>query len=160
MSSEVPGSIPKKQVSLEEIEERQDPTTEIHRLLETQQYDDAFNKVLVTQNVDILNWACDCVDERQLFSTKPFPLSQSVLLSLLQQLGTQQDLKVTWITKIILSLDKTNKAYLPYMTQIVQMVHANVIALVNTGVGENNPTDLDMLQFILSQLVHELAKTK
>ena len=159
-SSDVPGSIPKKQVSLEEIEERQDPTTEIHRLLETQQYDDAFNKVLVTQNVDILNWACDCVDERQLFSTKPFPLSQSVLLSLLQQLGTQQDLKVTWITKIILSLDKTNKAYLPYMTQIVQMVHANVIALVNTGVGENNPTDLDMLQFILSQLVHELAKTK
>ena len=52
-------------------------------------YEDAFGKVLDMSDVDRVTWLCQQLDPAQLLSQEPLPLSQSILLSLMQQLGSQ-----------------------------------------------------------------------
>jgi len=78
---------------------------EVQRYLQNEQYDEAFNRfgacnihslmrltgnvkiyrVLSTANLDVVVWLCSQLDPVRLFSTKPFPLRQYILLSLIQQ---------------------------------------------------------------------------
>ena len=51
-------------------------------------YEDAFGRVLDMADVGRVTWLCQQVDPAQLLGQDPLPLSQSVLLSLMQQLGT------------------------------------------------------------------------
>ena len=52
-------------------------------------YEEAFAKVLDMSDVDRVTWVCQQLDPAQLLAQEPLPLSQSVLLSLMQQLGSQ-----------------------------------------------------------------------
>lgn len=52
-------------------------------------YEEAFAKALDMSDVDRVTWLCQQLDPIQLLNQEPLPLSQSVLLSLMQQLGSQ-----------------------------------------------------------------------
>ena len=45
--------------------------------------------MLDMSDVDRVTWLCQQLDPAQLLAQEPLPLSQSVLLSLMQQLGSQ-----------------------------------------------------------------------
>ena len=45
--------------------------------------------MLDMSDVDRVTWLCQQLDPAQLLNQEPLPLSQSVLLSLMQQLGSQ-----------------------------------------------------------------------
>ena len=45
--------------------------------------------MLDMSDVDRVTWLCQQLDPAQLLSQEPLPLSQSILLSLMQQLGSQ-----------------------------------------------------------------------
>ena len=62
--------------------------SEIFTLLKDEDYESAFNKALSLSRIDVLNRIISFVDYSALFATEPCPLSQSVLLSLLNQIGT------------------------------------------------------------------------
>ena len=49
-------------------------------------YEDAMNKVLSQNNVELAVWLCQQLD-MGILAQEPLPISQAVLLSLLQQLG-------------------------------------------------------------------------
>ena len=51
-------------------------------------YEEAFGRVLDMADVSRVTWLCKQLDATQLLSQEPLPLSQSVLLSLMQQLGS------------------------------------------------------------------------
>lgn len=52
-------------------------------------YEEAFGKVLDMSDVGRVTWLCQQLDPAQVLNQEPLPLSQSVLLSLMQQLGSQ-----------------------------------------------------------------------
>ncbi len=51
-------------------------------------YEEAFGRVLDMADVNRVTWLCQQLDAAQLLNQEPLPLSQSVLLSLMQQLGS------------------------------------------------------------------------
>lgn len=65
--------------------------SEIFTLLKDEDYESAFNKALSLSRIDVLNRIINLVDYSALFASEPCPLSQSVLLSLLNQIGWSQN---------------------------------------------------------------------
>eukprot|EP00210_Caulerpa_lentillifera_P002925 g2792.t1 len=85
--------------------------SEIFTLLKHEDYETAFNKALSLSKIDVLNKIISVVDYELLFATEPCPLSQSVLLSLLNQIGcdlvTDSEIKLKWIRGAVTHLDVT-----------------------------------------------------
>ena len=146
-------------ISLEEIEQRQDPTIEIGKCLRSQHYQEAFSKALLTQNIAIVTWLLQQVDENTIFSTSPCPLSQGVLLSLLQQLGSNlgEDtlLKVSWVQKILLTLDTTLDYLVPHMIDICELVQTNMRQVYPT-LPSSESQGFQILEHVLNSLMHSL----
>ncbi|XP_021740796.1 LOW QUALITY PROTEIN: enhancer of mRNA-decapping protein 4-like [Chenopodium quinoa] len=86
----------------EKVEQPFDPTKELSRLISEHKYEEAFTAALQRSDVTIVSWLCSQVDLQRLLSTMPLPLSQGVLLSLLQQLSCDitKDTarKLAWMT--------------------------------------------------------------
>ncbi|XP_010676123.2 enhancer of mRNA-decapping protein 4 [Beta vulgaris subsp. vulgaris] len=101
----------------EKVEQPFDPTKELSRLISEHKYEEAFTSALQRSDVSIVSWLCSQVDLQRLLSTMPLPLSQGVLLSLLQQLACD-------ITK-----DTARK--LPWMTDVAACIipHDPMIAV-------------------------------
>ncbi|KAL8153148.1 hypothetical protein V2J09_010908 [Rumex salicifolius] len=71
----------------EKVEQPFDPMIDLSRLVSEHKYEEAFTAALQRSDVAIVSWLCSQVDLQRLLSTHPPPLSQGVLLSLLQQLA-------------------------------------------------------------------------
>ena len=63
--------------------------------------------MLDMSDVDRVTWLCQQLDPAQLLSQEPLPLSQSILLSLMQQLGSQ-------LGKVSLHLEAANMMHSAY----------------------------------------------
>jgi len=116
-------------MSLEELEARQDPTIEIKRLLGEGSVEDAFTKALGTQNVEVVTWLCKAADLAKLLGNHdggdnaPPPLSQGVLLALLQQLSVDlvgdAKQRMPWVQAVVLLLDTDELLYQKHMKEIL-----------------------------------------
>lgn len=88
----------------EKVEQPFDLTKELSRLISEHKYEEAFTAALQRSDVTIVSWLCSQVDLQRLLSTMPLPLSQGVLLSLLQQLACDitKDTarKLAWMTDV------------------------------------------------------------
>lgn len=88
----------------EKVEQPFDPTKELTRLISEHKYEEAFTAALQRSDVYIVSWLCSQVDLQRLLSTHPMPLSQGVLLSLLQQLACDitkdTSRKLAWMTDV------------------------------------------------------------
>lgn len=60
----------------------------LNQFVGVSRYEEAFNQVLHTGDVDLVDWLCALVDPGELCSREPVPLTQGVLLSLVSQLST------------------------------------------------------------------------
>ncbi|KAL0000384.1 hypothetical protein SO802_014165 [Lithocarpus litseifolius] len=89
---------------LHEKVEVPDPTKELSRLVSEHKYEEAFTAALQRSDVSIVSWLCSQVDLRGILSMVPLPLSQGVLLSLLQQLAcdisNDTTRKLGWMTDV------------------------------------------------------------
>ncbi|KAL9664005.1 hypothetical protein QQ045_019400 [Rhodiola kirilowii] len=94
------------------VEEPVDPTKELSRLISDHKYEEAFTLALQRSDVTIVSWLCSQVDLQKLLSATPVPLSQGVLLSLLQQLAcdihADTPIKLTWMTDVAVSIIPTD----------------------------------------------------
>jgi enhancer of mRNA-decapping protein 4 len=68
-----------------------DPTIKLGELLQSARYQEAFESALDLANSTVVNWLCNQLDPGTLFMSDPLPLSQNVILALLQQLGAGLD---------------------------------------------------------------------
>lgn len=90
-------------------------------------------------NVEILNRVINQVDESVIFDTVPCPLSQSVLLSLLNQLGCDLDTdttkKLEWIRGAVTHLDTspTNPRITALTKGVIDYLGAKIKDMCNSG---------------------------
>ncbi|KAL2636093.1 hypothetical protein R1flu_007572 [Riccia fluitans] len=124
------GGLPDKVLSLQHLEESLDPTIELTRLVNERKLEEAFNKALSLSDVAIVSWLCNQVDLKALFSIVPLPLSQGVLLSLVQQLGCDlgKDTahKLEWIREGALALNPKDPVLAPHMRPFLEQLYQNL----------------------------------
>jgi hypothetical protein len=132
------GSAPQAPV----VEQKQDPKVEIGQHLSEKNYEEAFCKALVAQNIELVIWLCQQLNEEEFFYEEPFPVSQTVLLALLQQLGSEMKgstkTKLSWIQKISLSFDMDffkNRGLLPQLLPVLSEVQNNINAFSKNNSG-------------------------
>jgi hypothetical protein len=81
------------------------------------------------------------VDPATVFATTPTPLSQGVLLSLVQQLGcdlgSDTVRKLTWIQEAALALNPTDPMLAPHMRPFLQQLYQNLVLQMEAP----NPAD-------------------
>ncbi|GBG60627.1 hypothetical protein CBR_g8647 [Chara braunii] len=135
------GGLPDKVLSLQLVEESLDPTIELSRLVAERKYEDAFNKALSQSNVAVVSWLCSQIDASALFGIQPLPLSQGVLLALVQQLGcdlkNDTARKLVWIQQAALALNPQDPLLARHMRgileQLYQHLHQQVPLLNNNA---------------------------
>jgi enhancer of mRNA-decapping protein 4 len=121
-------------LSLAEIEAKQDPTIRLQQLVSQGEYEEAFTMALSLSHVETVVWLCQLADLRSVLQ-KPCKLSQSVLLSLVQQLGSDlgnrgggMQEKLDWIQDLALLLDTSDPVLAPHMGPILSQLLTNLKA--------------------------------
>ncbi|KAF2282628.1 hypothetical protein GH714_039523 [Hevea brasiliensis] len=86
-----------------------DPTKELSRLIAECKFEEAFTAALHRSDVTIVSWLCSQVDLQEILSMVPLPLSQGVLLALLQQLACdiskETSRKLAWMTDVAVAIN-------------------------------------------------------
>ncbi|CAA7016335.1 unnamed protein product [Microthlaspi erraticum] len=116
---------------LEKVEAPMDPTTELSRLISERKYEESFTSALQRSDVSIVSWLCSQVDLRGLLRMNPLPLSQGVLLSLLQQLACDMSKdtsrKLAWMTDVVTAINPSDQMIAvharPIFEQVYQILH-------------------------------------
>ncbi|CAH8384874.1 unnamed protein product [Eruca vesicaria subsp. sativa] len=114
---------------LEKVEA--DPITELSRLISERKYEESFTSALQRSDVSIVSWLCSQVDLRGLLAMNPLPLSQGVLLSLLQQLACDiskdTSRKLAWMTDVVAAINPSDQMVAvhgrPIFEQVYQILH-------------------------------------
>ncbi|BDA40748.1 probable enhancer of mRNA-decapping protein 4 [Coccomyxa sp. Obi] len=154
------GARPRLQaLTVSQIEARvEDPTIALKKLLQENKYEEAFGRVLDMADVSRVTWLCQQLDATQLLSQEPLPLSQSVLLSLMQQLGSDLSkdtgIKLQWLKEAAPVLDPNDTMLAPHMRQILQQLFAALQAcqpLVSPGDARACRTVIHLVNSLLHQ---------
>ncbi|KAG6411686.1 hypothetical protein SASPL_129770 [Salvia splendens] len=139
----------------EKLEVPPDPTKELSRLIAERKYEEAFTAALQMSDVNIVSWLCSqvlfvpmvviclhilnsCgldshgtmkvqVDLPGILSVNPLPLSQGVLLSLLQQLACDiskdTPRKLTWMREVMTAINPTDPMIAVHVRPIFEQVY-------------------------------------
>ncbi|KAL2996956.1 hypothetical protein AAZX31_09G016800 [Glycine max] len=104
----------------------EDPTKELSRLISEGKFEEAFTGALHRSDVSIVSWLCSQVDLARILAMVPLPLSQGVLLSLLQQLScdinTETPKKLTWMTDVAAAINPADPRIAAHVRQILDQV--------------------------------------
>ncbi|CAA6670745.1 unnamed protein product [Spirodela intermedia] len=128
------------------------------RLITERKFDEAFTMALQRSDVTIVSWLCSQVDLQGICSMSPLPLSQGVLLSLLQQLAcdlakdTTQ--KLAWMTQVAVAINPSDPMIALHVRPIFDQVYqilAHQRSLPTTTAADSNSIRL-MLHVINSVL--------
>jgi len=111
----------------DKIEAPLDPTKELSRLVSERKYEEAFTAALQRSDVSIVSWLCSQVDLQRILAMVPLPLSQGVLLSLLQQLacdiGKDTTRKLAWMTEVAVALNPADPMIAVHVRPIFEQVY-------------------------------------
>ncbi|KAI7731192.1 hypothetical protein M8C21_030263, partial [Ambrosia artemisiifolia] len=112
----------------EKIEAPLDPTKELSRLVYEHKYEEAFTSALQRSDVWIVSWLCTQVDLQGLLASNPLPLSQGVLLSLLQQLacdiGNDTAKKLGWMMDVVVAIKPSDGLIAMHVRPIFDQVYS------------------------------------
>ncbi|ESQ48693.1 hypothetical protein EUTSA_v10019903mg [Eutrema salsugineum] len=116
---------------LEKVEALMDPRAELSSLISERKYEESFTSALQRSDVSIVSWLCSQVDLHKLLAMSPLPLSQGVLLSLLQQLACDinkdTSLKLGWMTDVVAAINPSDQVIAvharPIFEQVYQILH-------------------------------------
>ncbi|PSS14302.1 Enhancer of mRNA-decapping protein [Actinidia chinensis var. chinensis] len=111
----------------DKIEAPLDPTKELSRLISERKYEEAFTSALQRSDVFIVSWLCSQVDLQGILSMVPLPLSQGVLLSLLQQLACDipkdTSRKLAWMTDVAVAINPADPMIAMHVRPIFEQVY-------------------------------------
>ncbi|KAF6287959.1 enhancer of mRNA decapping 4 [Rhinolophus ferrumequinum] len=98
----------------------------ILQLLQQGHLNQAFQQALTAADLNLVLYVCETVDPGQVFGQPPCPLSQPVLLSLIQQLasdlGTRTDLKLSYLEEAVMHLDHSDPITRDHMGSVMAQV--------------------------------------
>ncbi|KAK6124039.1 hypothetical protein DH2020_042219 [Rehmannia glutinosa] len=111
----------------EKLEVSLDPTKELSRLITERKYEEAFTAALQRSDVTIVSWLCSQVDLPGILSMNPLPLSQGVVLSLLQQLACDiskdTPRKLTWMREVLSAINPSDAMIVVHVRPIFEQVY-------------------------------------
>ncbi|XP_071733719.1 enhancer of mRNA-decapping protein 4-like [Rutidosis leptorrhynchoides] len=127
----------------EKIEAPLDPKQELSRLVYEHKYEEAFTAALQRSDVLIVSWLCSQVDLQGLLTTNPVPLSQGVLLSLLQQLafdiGNNTSKKLGWMMDVVVAIKPSDSMISMHVRPLFEQVNSilnHQVSIPTTSVAE------------------------
>ncbi|XP_069580746.1 enhancer of mRNA-decapping protein 4 [Brachyistius frenatus] len=98
----------------------------ILQLLQQGQLNQAFQQALSATDLNLVLYVCETIDSQQVFGQPPCPLSQPVLLSLIQQLSsnlsTRSELKISYLEDAVMNLDHSDPLTRDHMTSVLSQV--------------------------------------
>jgi hypothetical protein len=126
-----------------------DPKVELEAMLEAKQVDEALMKALGARNVKLVIWVCEKVDPGEIED----PLSPTVMLCLLQQLGQNLEiettLKLKWFKTIALSLNKGADEISAHAPKVISDLLQRIRDFLANHKGHSARQDLEMLLRLL-----------
>lgn len=140
---------------------QQSPTTAhtrvvVSKLLESGQVGQAFQEALTVGDLNIVMYVCENVDPEKLSSQSPCPLSQPVLLSLIQQLSVDltmyTDLKHKYIEEALMALDTRDAVTREHMPGVIEGLCQQLQAAIDEASGPMQRS-LKMLQMAARSLL-------
>ncbi|XP_060643783.2 enhancer of mRNA-decapping protein 4 [Anolis sagrei] len=96
------------------------------QLLQQGHLNQAFQQALTAADLNLVLYVCEMVDPQQVFGQHPCPLSQPVLLSLIQQLssdlGARTELKINYLEEAVMHLDHSDPITRDHMGSVMSQV--------------------------------------
>ncbi|XP_056137457.1 enhancer of mRNA-decapping protein 4 isoform X2 [Lampris incognitus] len=106
----------------------------ILQLLQQGQLNQAFQQALSATDLNLVLYVCETVDSQQVFGQHPCPLSQPVLLSLIQQLSsnltTRSELKISYLEDAVMNLDHSDPLTRDHMAAVLSQVRPKLFAFL------------------------------
>ncbi|XP_019964382.1 enhancer of mRNA-decapping protein 4 isoform X2 [Paralichthys olivaceus] len=108
--------------------------TNILQLLQQGQLNQAFQQALSATDLNLVLYVCETIDSQQVFGQHPCPLSQPVLLSLIQQLSsnlsTRSELKISYLEDAVMNLDHGDPLTRDHMSSVLAQVRPKLFAFL------------------------------
>nr|XP_061813020.1 enhancer of mRNA-decapping protein 4-like [Nerophis lumbriciformis] len=102
--------------------------------LQQGQLNQAFQQALSATDLNLVLYVCETIDSQQVFGQQPCPLSQPVLLSLIQQLSsnlnTRSDLKISYLEDALMNLDSSDPRTRDHMSSVLSQVRPKLSAFM------------------------------
>jgi hypothetical protein len=128
-----------------------DPKEHLEALIAEKKFDEAMKVTLESRDLDLVTWLCKKVDPGIMHESEL--LSQTVLVCLLQQLGTNLEtdtkMKLEWLKQIALSIDKSDADIAAYAPQVIEQLQANMRVFQGTDAGRQHRTELALITRVL-----------
>ncbi|KAL5972346.1 hypothetical protein ACLOJK_041599 [Asimina triloba] len=109
------------------VEPPLDPKKELQVLVSERKLEDAFIAALQRSDVSIVSWLCSQVDLAGILSMVPLPLSQGVLLALLQQLAcdiaNEMSRKLEWMRDAAVAINPIDPSIAVHVRPIFEQVY-------------------------------------
>ncbi|KAM4618939.1 enhancer of mRNA-decapping protein 4 isoform 2-T2 [Polymixia lowei] len=106
----------------------------ILQLLQQGQLNQAFQQALSATDLNLVLYVCETIDSQQVFGQHPCPLSQPVLLSLIQQLSsnlaTRSELKISYLEDALMNLDHGDPLTRDHMSAVLSQVRPKLLAFL------------------------------
>uniref|UniRef100_A0A3B4AZ59 Enhancer of mRNA-decapping protein 4 n=1 Tax=Periophthalmus magnuspinnatus TaxID=409849 RepID=A0A3B4AZ59_9GOBI len=103
----------------------------ILQLLQQGQLNQAFQQALSATDLNLVLYVCETIDSQQVFGQHPCPLSQPVLLSLIQQLSsnlsTRSELKI-YLEDAVMNLDHSDPLTRDHMASVLAQVRPKLFS--------------------------------
>lgn len=105
---------------------------QLARDLAARRYEDAFATALGLQDLSTVVWLCSQADPGSVLGSEPCPLSQMVLLSLVQQLsadltpgpGSNLSTKLAWVREAAMLVNPADPLLAPHFRPVMDQVYA------------------------------------
>ncbi|XP_024021457.1 enhancer of mRNA-decapping protein 4 [Morus notabilis] len=135
-----------------------DPIKELSRLIAEHKFEEAFTGALHRSDVSIVSWLCSQIDLQGILSLVPLPLSQGVLLALLQQLAcdinNDTPRKLAWMTDVAVAINPTDPLIAMHARPIFEQVYQRLghqRALPTTSAPDAN--SIRLLMHVINSLL-------
>ncbi|XP_042351769.1 enhancer of mRNA-decapping protein 4 [Plectropomus leopardus] len=106
----------------------------ILQLLQQGQLNQAFQQALSATDLNLVLYVCETIDSQQVFGQHPCPLSQPVLLSLIQQLSsnltTRSELKISYLEDAVMNLDHSDPLTRDHMSSVCAQVRPKLFTFL------------------------------
>ncbi|XP_034542181.1 enhancer of mRNA-decapping protein 4 isoform X2 [Notolabrus celidotus] len=106
----------------------------ILQLLQQGQLNQAFQQALSATDLNLVLYVCETIDSQQVFGQHPCPLSQPVLLSLIQQLSsnlaTRSELKISYMEDAVMNLDHGDPMTRDHMAIVLAQVRPKLFSFM------------------------------
>ncbi|KAE9599140.1 hypothetical protein Lalb_Chr15g0088381 [Lupinus albus] len=140
----------------------EDPTKELSRLISEGKFEEAFIAALHRSDVSIVSWLCSQVDLTGILTMVPLPLSQGVLLSLLQQLScdinTETPKKLSWMTDVAASLNPVDPSISSHVRLILDQVYLTLGH--HRTLSTTSPTEASTIRLLMHVINSVLVSCK